>query len=524
MPAPLFRALRRALARDRHGPGAAPATSGPTRRAVLHGAGLGAAASLAAAGGLTLPGPAEGRAARVVVVGGGLAGLVAAHHLRQAGLRVTLYEARRGLGGRVSSAEVLGGNGVQDLGGHFIAGDHADMLALAREFGLPLLDRSAEAEHAGEAALALYAAGSRVPQAALSEALGALARLVAEASARLVEGGEGATIELDRLSVAAWLDAAGPLPDAAHALAAAVVRAEFGVEPEEASALPLLRGLARAASPAESRAFVLQGGAATLPAALGAALGDAVRFGHALTELQRRGAVYRLRFASGAEAEADIVLLALPFPVLRRVRLGLDLPADLARFIAEAELGRNEKLFAALRGHPLRAPGGFAESGWSDAGFAAAWEEDGPRPLEPALTFLLGGREAATREPAERLAPRLLRRLEAGGLRGLAAAATGQVARTAWSDEPWTRGARSAFRPGQLTAFARHFWAEDSAGMPRRHVRFGNVLFSGEHLSQDHHGTMNGAAQTGRLAAMAILAGLRGRAPGAGLDEGGKAA
>ncbi|MDX1747541.1 MAG: FAD-dependent oxidoreductase, partial [Halobacteriales archaeon] len=41
----------------------------------------------------------------VVVVGGGLAGLVAARRLAEAGLEVELFERRDGLGGRVRSRE-----------------------------------------------------------------------------------------------------------------------------------------------------------------------------------------------------------------------------------------------------------------------------------------------------------------------------------------------------------------------------------------------------------------------------------
>jgi monoamine oxidase len=39
--------------------------------------------------------------------------------------------------------------------------------------------------------------------------------------------------------------------------------------------------------------------------------------------------------------------------------------------------------------------------------------------------------------------------------------------------------------------------------IPMNHV--GNILFAGEHCSNDHFGYMNGAAETGRLAAESIL-------------------
>ena len=47
--------------------------------------------------------PFSDRPATAVVVGGGLAGMAAAVALQSAGVRVTLLESRRGLGGRAGS-------------------------------------------------------------------------------------------------------------------------------------------------------------------------------------------------------------------------------------------------------------------------------------------------------------------------------------------------------------------------------------------------------------------------------------
>ncbi len=75
-----------------------------------------------------LPGPPG---LRVVVVGGGLAGIAAATALHSAGAAVTLLEARRALGGRASSFEDRDG----DAGG-----DAAGGATAAATAGAPLLD------------------------------------------------------------------------------------------------------------------------------------------------------------------------------------------------------------------------------------------------------------------------------------------------------------------------------------------------------------------------------------------------
>src|SRR5436190_4640996 len=69
-----------------------------TRREFVRRAGIATAAL--AAGPLAFAGKAAGSSARVVIVGGGLAGLTCAYRLKQAGVAATIYEANTRLGGR----------------------------------------------------------------------------------------------------------------------------------------------------------------------------------------------------------------------------------------------------------------------------------------------------------------------------------------------------------------------------------------------------------------------------------------
>jgi monoamine oxidase len=78
---------------------------------------------------------------RVAVVGGGLAGLMAARQLVQFGVKVTVYEARKEVGGRVLSNTTFSAGRVTEEGAELIGSFHTKWLELAREFGLAMISR-----------------------------------------------------------------------------------------------------------------------------------------------------------------------------------------------------------------------------------------------------------------------------------------------------------------------------------------------------------------------------------------------
>ncbi|HEY2170639.1 MAG TPA: NAD(P)/FAD-dependent oxidoreductase [Candidatus Angelobacter sp.] len=72
-----------------------------------------------------------------LIIGGGIAGLAAARHLTEAGLRITLLEAKNRLGGRIytqSTAEY-----PVELGAEFVHGRPEEILALAAEGAVPIV-------------------------------------------------------------------------------------------------------------------------------------------------------------------------------------------------------------------------------------------------------------------------------------------------------------------------------------------------------------------------------------------------
>ena len=77
-----------------------------------------------------------------------------------------------------------------------------------------------------------------------------------------------------------------------------------------------------------------------------------------------------------------------------------------------------------------------------------------------------------------------------------------------------TLGAYVNFRPGQITRFARLLCVESDNPAAVHVPSAGRIFFAGEHLSEAYPGYMNGGAQTGRVAAQAVVSTPRRRGLG----------
>ena len=73
---------------------------------------------------------------RVAVIGAGVAGLVAAHRLTQAGHAVDVYERWPGLGGQAATLDVGGGHRLERYYHHLFTSDR-HIAALYDELGMP---------------------------------------------------------------------------------------------------------------------------------------------------------------------------------------------------------------------------------------------------------------------------------------------------------------------------------------------------------------------------------------------------
>ncbi len=87
---------------------------------------------------------------RVAVVGGGLGGLMAARDLAQQGVKVSLFEARPEVGGRVLSTTSFSKGRVIEAGAELIGTFHSRWKRLAIEHGLAFVNRMEHQQYADE--------------------------------------------------------------------------------------------------------------------------------------------------------------------------------------------------------------------------------------------------------------------------------------------------------------------------------------------------------------------------------------
>ena len=262
----------------------------------------------------------------------------------------------------------------------------------------------------------------------------------------------------------------------------ATSRTEYGVEPDQASAIELIFNLPTVEGERidvlgrSDERFVIAGGSGALIDAMAARLANRIETGKRLLRIEPHGARDEARLSRRKRSSlAGAVIVATPAPLMRQIDFRVPLPPLWRQFIAEVDLGFNEKLQVGTTTRAWEAPIGRGGELWqTDAGAGAALGWDGGvRPADgddSVWTWFLGGDEVAAADridPAE-LARRFAAMAEAG-MPGFAAAATGLVRRTSWHRDPLTLGAYVNFRPGQLTRFGELVYVEGEAG-PRHHA------------------------------------------------------
>jgi monoamine oxidase len=334
-----------------------------------------------------------------------------------------------------------------------------------------------------------------------------------------------AGIALDQMSVYEWIESRvdgghqspmGQLLDVAYNI-------EYGAETSDQSALNLVYLLGYGAKPGNFAIFGksderyhIVGGNERLPAAIAASLPvGSIKLNQRMQAIvaNRDGSVsVSLATPAGAVNQTfDRVILTLPFAVLRTLdyrRAGFD---DLkVTAITEMGTGRNDKLQLQFDRRIWNGSGAWPGIGngntYADTGYQNTWEVSrGQAGTSGILVDYTGGKvagsftisppysDAATNPAVVRYAKAFLKQIEPV-YPGLTARWNGKATLSVPALDPNLNCSYSYWKVGQYVSFGGY-----------EKARQGNILFAGEHCSQDFQGYMEGGASEGIRAANDLL-------------------
>ncbi len=444
---------------------------------------------------------------RVIVVGAGLAGLVAARELEKNGHEVTILEAQLRPGGRVLTLRSEFSDDLYaEAGAARILSTHDLVIRYARELNLKLVPFYPSSgpssgqfvfQIAGQNVAGPLGGPAHWPVALTAEERrlgrgGMWKRYVFDVAKELGNPAEpgwspAKFAQYDKVTFVQFLRQRG-------ASAGAIRVMLLGTDFDGASALRVLSDFA--VNGDVTGEFKIDGGNDRLPRALAAPLASRIRYGAALQNVEQDKRGVRARFLQGNlmhTVEGDRLICTIPFPVLRRVEFTPQLPDGKFYAIQNTSYLSATRVFFQERRRYWTARGmnGFALADWPVEVWQPSFDQPGERGLLSGyLTGDLARRIAGL--PEDRRLRTVLNEMETL-FPGARENFEGGFSK-AWDDDFWAQGAAQWFHPGQMT----DYWAHMATPA-------GRVHFGGEHTSP-WPGWMQGAIHSGLRTAREVEA------------------
>lgn len=451
-----------------------------------------------------------GNPGKIAIIGAGMAGLTAAYRLKQRGIPSTVYEAAGRVGGRMYTLKDEFGPGITtDIGGEFVDTTHTDILQLVKELGLELYDLRTDTLQHKTFWFDNRLLGEKELREAIQPYTDRLLKDIHSLPPVISHATADSFRHLDQLSILDYCRAIGISGWLFHFLDMVLTR-EYGMEASRQSAINFLI-MFEAPMPADKdyelfgqdhEVFKIKGGSQHLSDKLYEQVKDQVQLGQKLAAVSENGQKgYHLHFGNkdgNAIVRADQVILALPFTILRSINLDIPMPAAKRKCIDEMGYGNSCKFIMGMDDKPWRNAGSQGYT-FTDLSFGCGWDSSQLQSEKKGSFTVFGGGNFADGVPQyteEQLALQFLPSLDRI-YKGAAQAYNGHHKKFCWTDNPYSKAAYSAFKTGQWSTLAG--WE----GVP-----VGQLYFAGEHVSREFQGYMNGAAQTGRIAAEAVAANI----------------
>jgi monoamine oxidase len=435
----------------------------------------------------------------VVVVGAGLAGLVAARDLQRAGLEVVVLEARDRVGGRTLNQDIGDGH-VVEAGGQWIGPTQDRLAALAGELGVETFPTWPHGEHLVETGDALRRHTGRIPRIsplALADFGQAQLRLDRMARAVPVEAPWRAprAARWDRETFGGWL-ARNVRTGLAREFYATTSQGVWAAEPEELSLLHVLFYIHSAGG---LDALVDTHGGAQDARFVGGSQRLCVELARDL-DVRLSTPVRRIEHGAGGVTVAGIrarrAVVAVAPALAGRIDYDPPLPGLRDQLTQRVPLGAVVKCHAVYDEPFWRADGLSGQAASVRGPAKLVYDNSPPGSGAPGvLLAFLEARLARDSDPARRREPVVT---ELARLFGPRAAKPAAWYEQDWAAEPWTRGCYGGALPtGVWTSFG-----------PALRPPVGPLHWAGAEYAERWMGYMDGAVRSGEAQAGAIVQAL----------------
>jgi monoamine oxidase len=442
--------------------------------------------------------------ADVVVVGAGLAGLIAARDLLAANVSVLVLEARNRVGGRLLNHTLKNG-AVVELGGQWVGPTQDRVLALAEELGLRLFPTYAEGEHflTMDGSVKRYVGEDfALPEDAsadVEEAWERLQQMADEVPLDEPWSAENADT-WDAQTLDSWL-VANTKTEIGLGYWRTMVPALFSADTAEMSLLHFLfycrsggtldRLVATHGGAQESR---LEGGSQQLALRLADRLGDVVRLGSPVSAIRQDDRGVEV-IQDGGMVRAGRAIVALPPTLAGRIRYSPVLPPLRDQLTQQVPMGYVIKVHVAYP-EPFWRVEGLSGSVFSLDDEVSIIFDNSPPDLRCGV--LLGFLEGRHARRSGKLAPEERMELVLSVLArffGSRVADPEEYVEKDWAAEEWSRGCYGGrFGTGVWTGYGQAL---------REPV--GRIHWAGTETSEVWNGYMDGAVRSGERAAREVL-------------------
>lgn len=439
-----------------------------------------------------------------VVIGAGLAGLVAARDLNAAGRQVVVVEAQHRVGGRTLNAD-LGDGQVVELGGQWIGPTQDRVATLARELGVETFPTHTAGDNLVDLGGRRRRYSGTIPRLAphVLVDLEITRRRLERLARRVPPTAPWDTpdaVRLDGQTLGSWLRRHARTR-AARRMVALAGKTVWGAEPEDLSLLHVLFYV-RAADGLDmlldteggAQQDRLVGGSQVLSMRLADRLGERVRLGAPVRRIEHGGGAVTVH-ADGLTVTAKRAIVAIPPAPAARIDYHPPLPGPRAELLQRMPQGSLIKCVA-VYDEPFWRADGLSGEAVSDTGPATLTFDNSPSQGRPgALLGFVGGRDA---RDFARLGTESRRMAVLAGFERLFGPRAGRPERyleQRWVGERWSGG-------GPNAALATGAWS--SLG-PILREPVGPLHWAGTETATRWYGFMEGAVRSGERAATEVL-------------------